>query len=460
MADKKKITLLLICLFIIGILTSACGDSNGIDNFGSFTYDPYGIGIYQPEEPVPVPTPTSTITIGGIIHLSQKIFSMNVNQVEYITVKLGDIDVTNSARFVQNNNGIATVEKGKITALEPGTTIVSVYVDGAITNDHFVITVLDPTLPTLEVSQSEFNLGIGDTENVIVKLNGKDVTESVTYTSDDTNIATCEKGLITAEQNEGTAEIIVSYEGANDVEFIVNVTDDSDEDARLNSDVLNKLGIDKNATEITIPAVYIDGNKKYKITSIEQRTFMNCHNLTNINLPETITDIGEGTFYGCSSLKSIKIPNKVTTIKRTTFGWCHSLETIELPSHLEKIGDYAFEDCTSLQEINIPDSVSSIGKWAFNLCTSLKEIEIPDKIKIISNHCLFQCTSLKEVTLPKNLEKIEEYAFGSCRSLELTIPDNVSEIENYAFNNVKHIYYTNNLKANTSNAPWGAKAKN
>ena len=459
MADKKKITLLLICLFIVGILTSACGDSNGIDNFGSFTYDPYGIGIYQPEEPTPVPTPTGDIT-QGIIHLSQKIFSMNVNQVEHITVKLGDTDVTNSARFIQNNNGIANIDKGKITALKPGTTIVRVYVDGAVADDHFVITVLDQALPTLEVSQSEFNLGIGDTENIIVKLNGKDVTESVTYTSDDTNIATCDKGIITAESNEGTAEIIVSYEGANDVEFIVNVTDDSSEEATLNSDVLNKLGIDKNATEIKIPAAYKDGNKKYKITSIAKKTFNQFYNLTSITLPETITNIGEYAFSDCSSLTSIKIPNKVKTIKTGLFLLCTSLETIELPNNLEKIENSAFESCNSLKEIDIPDGISNIERYAFNLCISLKKVEIPNKVTTITNSCFRKCSSLKTVTLPQNLENIEDYAFGSCNSLELTIPDNVSEIENEAFYNVKHIYYTDKLKADKTNAPWGANAEN
>ena len=235
MTNKKKITLLLIFLFFIGIFTSACGNSDSIDA-SIFNYAPYGISISDGYEDYPSPTSTPTPILTpmpmpttniaqDVIHLSKKVFSMNVGQVEYITVKLGDKDVTCSAKFIKNNDGIATVDKGKITALHPGTTIVSVYVDGAITNNHFVITVIDPTLPTLEISQSEFNMGICDTENITVKLNGQDVTKLVTYTSDDKNIATVEKGVITAECNEGTAEIIVSYQGANEVEFIVNVID-------------------------------------------------------------------------------------------------------------------------------------------------------------------------------------------------------------------------------------------
>lgn len=481
MADKKKITLLLICLFFIGIFTSACGDSGG-DIFGDLGYSYYPNDYYSDEyynydyynnnsnynNPTPTPnpilnpvsTPTTDIT-QYVITLSQKIFSMNVGQVEHITVKLGNTDVTNSAKFTPYDKSIATVENGKITALKPGTTLVSVNVEEAIAGDTFIITVIDPTLPTLEVSQTEFNMGICDTENVTVRLNGQDVTELVTYTSDNKNIANCDKGIITAEHNEGSADIIVSYEGANDVEFTVNVTDDSNGEATLNSDVLNKLGIDKNATEIKIPAAYKDGNKKYKITKIEQETFYQFYNLTNITLPETITEIGEDVFYSCTSLKSIKIPHKVKTIKGSTFNNCKSLETIELPSHLEKIGDNAFAECYSLQKIDIPDSVSSIEKYAFNYCSSLKEIRLAStKVKTITDSCFQGCTSLKTVTLPQNLEKIETYAFNSCRSLELTIPDNVSEIGNNAFSQVKHIYYTDKLNADTSNAPWGANAEN
>lgn len=475
MADKKKITLLLICLFFIGIFTSACGDS-GSDILGdlgysyypndyydyNYDYDNYNNNTYPTPNPTltPIPTPTTDIS-QEVIHLSQKVFSMNVGEVAYITVKVGDKDVTNSARFVQNSDDIATVENGKITARQPGTTLVSVYVDGAITSDHFVITVIDPTLPTLEVSQAEFNMGIGDTENVVVKLNGQDVTKLVTYTSDDKNIATVENGVITAEYNEGTAEIIVSLEGANEVEFVVNVVDDSDGECTLNSDILNNLGIDKNDTEITIPTVYREGNKKYKITSIEYRTFHSCHNLTSITLPETITDIGESNFYGCDSLKTIKIPHRVKTIKSSTFNNCTSLETIELPSHLEKIGDNAFADCESLKEIDIPDSVSDIERFAFNYCESLKEIDLSStKVTTISESCFQGCYSLTKAKLPKNLKKIENLAFNACRSLELEIPDNVSEIASNAFSQVKHIYYTDKLKADTTNAPWRAKAEN
>ena len=472
MTNKKKITLLLIFLFFIGIFTSACGTNpDSIDAF-RFSYDPYGIGISDGYEDYPSPTSTPTPILTpmpmpttniaqDVIYLSKKVFSMNVGQVEYITVKLGDKDVTSSAKFIKNNDGIATVDKGKITALHPGTTIVTVYVDGAITNNHFVITVIDPTLPTLEISQSEFNMGICDTENITVKLNGQDVTKLVTYVSDDRNIANCDKGIITAEYNEGTAEIIVSYQGANEVEFIVNVIDDSDEEGTLNSDLLNKLGINKNDTEITIPAVYKEGNKKYKITSIEERTFKQFYKLTSITLPETITDIGEYNFYGCNSLKTIKIPHRVKTIKSSTFNNCTSLETIELPNHLEKIGDNAFAECESLKEIDIPDSVSDIERFAFNYCKSLKEIDLSStKVTTISESCFQGCYSLTKAKLPKNLKKIENLAFNACRSLELEIPKNVSEIASNAFSQVKHIYYTGDLKADTTNAPWGAKAEN
>ncbi|MBR0519634.1 leucine-rich repeat protein [bacterium] len=55
------------------------------------------------------------------------------------------------------------------------------------------------------------------------------------------------------------------------------------------------------------------------------------------------------------------------------------------------------------------------------------------------------------------MKTIGTNAFGACTSLELTIPDQVATIGDNAFLNVKCISYTNNLKADKTNAPWGAK---
>ena len=119
----------------------------------------------------------------------------------------------------------------------------------------------------------------------------------------------------------------------------------------------------------TITSVTIGNN----VTSIGERAFENCSNLTTVTFGENsqLTSIGDNAFYDCSSLTSIIIPNSVTTI-----------------------GDNAFYDCSSLTSIIIPDSVTSIGEWAFYGCGLLTSIIIPDSVTTIGDSAFSNCSNL------------------------------------------------------------------
>ena len=75
----------------------------------------------------------------------------------------------------------------------------------------------------LELSQTEFTLNVGETDNITVTLNGKDITETATYTVDEEVIASVEQGLITG-LSAGFATVLVHAENAiEDKTFTVNV---------------------------------------------------------------------------------------------------------------------------------------------------------------------------------------------------------------------------------------------
>ena len=98
---------------------------------------------------------------------------------------------------------------------------------------------------------------------------------------------------------------------------------------------------------LAIPLTY-DGKP---VTSIGDRAFWKCTNLTSVTIPDSVTRIGLWAFASCSSLTSVTISDSVTYI-----------------------GEYAFSGCTSLTSVTIPDSVISIYNGAFEGCTSLKRI--------------------------------------------------------------------------------------
>ena len=465
----KKFLLFALCLFILGTFISACGGG------GKTTPPSY------PFIPVPTPTPTVSPTPEPTpskypLELSQTEFTVNIGETDNITVTLNGEDITQTATYTVDQEAITTVEGGLITGISVGIATVTVNAENAESEKTFTVNVIDPTLPTLEVSPTEINLGIEEEATVTVTLEGEDVTEQVNYTSNKELIATAEKGVVKAGMQAGiensplVATITVSLEGANTTTFTVNVTDDSDNEVALNNDVLDKLhelGIiakgsaDKaELTEANIPAIfkYTDGTK-YKITSIAEKIFKECTLLETVTIPDSVTTIGlgafdsctslenvtignsvetieNGAFYNCSSLKEIIIPDSVTTINGSAFSSCSSLETVTIGNNVTTIGDNTFASCSLLKEIVIPDSVTNIGGGAFNACNSLERVIIGNGLTKIASTVFSNLSSLKTVTIGNNVETIESGAFIGCSSLEdVTIGNNVKTIEGGAFIN-------------------------
>ena len=433
----KRYLILAFCLFILGTFISACGG-------GGKTAPPPS----YPFIPTPTPTPTPT---KYPIELSKTEFTINIGETDNIIVTLNGEDITQNATYTVDQEAIASVEGGLITGISAEIATVTVNAENAESEKKFTVNVIDPTLPTLEVSQTELNLGIEEEANVAVTLEGKDVTEQVTYKSDKELIATADKGIAKAgiqagiENSPLVAKITVSLEGANSASFTVNVTDDSDNEVTLNDEILNQLyelGIiakssaDKTKlTEANIPAIfkYTDG-KKYKITSITEDIFKECTLLKTITIPNTVTSIGSSAFYNCSSLKEIVIPDNVPTIGDNTFYGCSSLETITIPNTVTSIGNSTFNGCSSLEIVTIPNSVTSIGHSIFRACSSLETVTIPNTVTSIGNNTFYGCSSLETVTIPNSVKTIGSNAFDVCTSLEtVTIPNSVKTIGSNAF---------------------------
>ena len=90
---------------------------------------------------------------------------------------------------------------------------------------------------------------------------------------------------------------------------------------------------------LIIPAT-IEGNP---VTSIGDRAFAKCTNLTGITIPDSVTSIGEGAFGYCRSLTSITIPDSVTSIGAMAFLACKSLTAVTFLGDAPKVAGNAFE---------------------------------------------------------------------------------------------------------------------
>ena len=212
------------------------------------------------------------------------------------------------------------------------------------------------------------------------------------------------------------------------------------------------------------------------ITAINAEAFNGCSALLVMNIPQGVKSIGNKAFNNCGAVTEITIPDSVTTIGTSSFEGCGGKATINckianasssasssgkfykakftdivIGDNITSIGSSAFCSCTSLTSITIPDSVTSIGSYAFRNCTSLTSVTIPESVTSIGDYTFYYCTSLTSVTIPDSVTRIGNFAFEDCTSLtSVTIPDSVTSIGSRAFQDctsLTSVYYEGDLSA-------------
>lgn len=117
-----------------------------------------------------------------------------------------------------NNESVASVENGKVTAIKAGTAIITASAKGGNTVSCTVNVLSDK--PEIALTEVEVNLQAGGSLELKWAVSPADA--AVTWTSDRPEVATVDNGKITAV-SQGTAIITASVEGGNTVRCTVNV---------------------------------------------------------------------------------------------------------------------------------------------------------------------------------------------------------------------------------------------
>ena len=168
--------------------------------------------------------------------------------------------------------------------------------------------------------------------------------------------------------------------------------------------------------------------------------------LTIIEIPskynnKSVVAIGSCAFVECQEVKELILPNTIRIIGQGAFGLCKNLEKINFPNSLNEIHLRAFEGCKSLNNVSLPSSIISIGYGAFAACSSLSQIEFNCNIEIIPNRC-FERTAIEIFICPASVKEIGVSAFANCSSLyKVVFNEGLKTIGEQAFFNCIRMGY-------------------
>lgn len=209
---------------------------------------------------------------------------------------------------------------------------------------------------------------------------------------------------------------------------------------------------------VSIPSSITYNGITYSVTSIGERAFCDCADLTSITIPNSVTNIGMFAFLRCDGLTSIDIPNSVISIGTDAFCNCSNITSVSLGNNVTNIEYGAFLECSNLISISIPGSVTSIGESAFSKCLSLIEIVVSaenpnyssengvlfnkDKTMLIQ----YPCGKQGGYEIPNSVTNVGESAFYECAGLtSIVIPNSVISIGN-AFSGCSSLPVIDNIR--------------
>jgi len=114
---------------------------------------------------------------------------------------------------------------------------------------------------------------------------------------------------------------------------------------------------------------------------IDYNAFENCSSLQEITIPENVRTIEKQAFRDCVNLMTVKF-NAISFetcsselgMGNSIFLNCNNLTFLNIGNKVKMISCYIFYGCSGLKSVTIPENVEDILMGAFEQCSGLREI--------------------------------------------------------------------------------------
>ena len=159
---------------------------------------------------------TVRVAVTGV-SLSKRDLPLVKGATEMLIATVSPTDATNKkVIWSSNNSSVATVENGQVTAMSVGNATITVTTEDGNHTAMCEVVVTAPILVTgVTLSQTQLSLLKGTTATLVATVVPPDATnQKVTWSSNNTTVATVEKGKVTAVSG-GKATISVTTEDGN-----------------------------------------------------------------------------------------------------------------------------------------------------------------------------------------------------------------------------------------------------
>ena len=192
------------------------------------------VTVIEKQDPEPDPEP-EVIPVENVA-LNQNNVTLNIGETTTLQATITPDNATNkTVAWTSENEDIARVNNGIVTAIGPGETTITVTTQDGQKTAKCTITVIEPEPEEIHVEKVELNmqnisLEIGETATLVAVITPNDATnKNVTWTSEDENIASVNNGIVTAIGPGETMITVTTEDGEKTATCKITVTEEEQE---------------------------------------------------------------------------------------------------------------------------------------------------------------------------------------------------------------------------------------